>query len=73
MKLTLPSAEPGMCAIVADGRKVGHVVDIWDDGPGHQAWEAHLVRSDGGRTKPCRVAANEAQAAKRQARQEKAA
>ena len=48
MRLTLPAAEPGMRFIVADGRKVGWVIDIWDDGPGHQAWEAHLGR--GGKT-----------------------
>ena len=42
MRLTLPAAEPGMRFILAGGRKVGWVIDIWDDGPGHQAWEAHL-------------------------------
>lgn len=48
MRLTLPAAEPGMRYILADGVRVGHVVDIWGGGPGHQAWEAHLAR--GGKT-----------------------
>lgn len=48
MTLTLPAVEPGFRYILADGVKVGHVVDIWDDGPGHQAWEAHL--GTGGKT-----------------------
>lgn len=48
MRLTLPAAEPGMRYILAGGKRVGHVIDIWDDGPGHQAWEAHL--GQGGKT-----------------------
>lgn len=46
MRLTLPAAEPGFRYILAGGKRVGHVIDIWDDGPGHQAWEAHLAGTD---------------------------
>lgn len=48
MKLTLVSQEPGFYDVMADGRNVGRVIDIWDDGPGHTAWEAHL--GTGGKT-----------------------
>lgn len=43
MRLTLPAAEPGMRYILADGVKVGHVVDVWSpQDPWRGAWEATL-------------------------------
>ena len=48
MRLTLPAAEPGMRYIVADGRKVGHAVDVWSpQDPWGGAWEATLHSAPG--------------------------
>lgn len=48
MRLTLPAAEPGFRYILAGGKRVGHVVDVWSDhDPWRGAWEATLYTAAG--------------------------